>query len=269
MNYSKIVSILLILFTFLSPSYSYAQTEPAQPPAETTSSTVTIPGGIGSNSPIIVQSNTLCVRVGEPASEKPEICNLPPPNTNPLTSNSEGLAKILEWDEAIVAVLQTGVWGYYNRMMTNFSDGDYSTGTWAGTNEGNLYWCTYSIIDSYRLAGVPGLGKDKGHAAVVGMRSYWKSLEAQNYGYIYVDYEGNNQNLINVQPGYAMFMESVAGQHTGREHVNMVKEISIDANGNGYFVTNDSNSSSKSRKYTVAGWKILNTIYPVRGFGGI
>lgn len=274
---NKIAILIILIFVFLvaglnlkviaqgAPGENTAAPAAEEPPVQESPAQET---PVSANAPTLqrsAKSNVSCVKVGSVSDEeKPAICNQTS-TVNPLTSNSEGLAKILEWDELIVSNLQTGLWGYFNKLLTNLTNGEYSTGTWAGTNEGNLYWCTDSIIDAYRLAGIGGLDRNIGHRAVVNMRKFWKTAS----GYQYVDYESNNQNLVNVRPGYAMFMESEAGVFTKREHVNMVKEISVDSTGDGYFITNDSNSSSKGKRYTVEGWRVLNTIYPVRGFGGI
>lgn len=269
----KILLTLALLLPFvllidIDAQHIYAQEEVASPsiPSDPGQTETQINNRTSSAT---VSSNALCIQVGTPTGEKPAICSQQPTSqTSLVTGDSQGLARVLEWDETILSTLGTGLWGYYNKLLTNHTNGEYSTGTWPSTNEQNLYWCTYSIVDAYRLAGFGGLAKN-GHGAVVYMRIFWKSPAAQELGYKYVDYESGSPSLASVQPGYAMFMESVAGSHTGREHVNMVKDIAIDSTGNGYLVTNDSNSSSKSHKYTVAGWRVLNTVYPVRGFGGI
>lgn len=199
--------------------------------------------------------------------------------TTPFTPipYNPSLATIVQWDERIVNSLEPGFWGLYNKLMvnppdgiTNSPDGTYRTGIWPATGEGNLYWCTYSIVDSYNLAGFSGL--DKGaHGGVVYMRIFWKGAQAQNLGYKYLDYEGNKGVLNSVHPGYAMFMELDSGRHTGFEHVAMVIEINIDHRGNGNIKTRDSNSSSgrKVREFSIEEGNIKNTSYPVRGFGGI
>ncbi len=211
-----------------------------------------------------VTSNPVVTRVGEaPEDQRPLASPSPVASTQP----GGPVEVILDWASQITNSLARGIWGYLNRFVNALSNGSYSTGTWAGANEGSVYWCTYLIIDSYNLAGYGGLTKSA-HAAVVNMRRWWKTTGASS-GYVYVDYENNKQSVANVQPGYAMFMESSAGTHTGREHVNMVKEINIDANGNGKIVTIDSNSSSISHSYPVADFQVKNTPYPVRGFGGI
>lgn len=199
-----------------------------------------------------VQSKPVQTKVGNPAG-------------NPSSGN---LSSILDWDEKIVNSLQPGIWGYLNKLATNITNGSYTTNTWAGADTGSVYWCTYSVIDSYNLAGISGLSKSQ-HAAVVIMRQFWKSAQAASLGYKYLDYPSNHQTLQEVQPGYAMFMESVPDQHTGNEHVAIVKAISINDRGDGTIETYESNSSSKSHTYIVDGWNIPKTVYPVRGFGGV
>lgn len=175
------------------------------------------------------------------------------------------LRSAIDWDTQIVQALQPGLWGYINKLVSGISNGSYSTGSWNGTNEATVYWCTYSIIDSYNLAGVGGLSKAS-HAAVVNMRNYWKNAPA---GYKYIDYPGSSKELASLQPGYAMFMELVPGQYTGNEHVAMIKSVSVDARGNGSIQTQDSNSSVPIHTYPVDNWTIQGTNYPVRGFGGV
>lgn len=176
------------------------------------------------------------------------------------------LSTILAWDQRIVDSLSVGLEGRFNALLTAISNNNYSTGTWAGANEGSVYWCTYSIIDAYNLAGVPGLSKGA-HAAVIVMRRFWSQSSEQ--GYKFLDYQNDNTLLKVVQPGYAIFMELVPGFYTGREHVALIKTISLDARGNGTIETNDSNSGQQSNLYRVIGWNITNTPYTVTGLGGI
>jgi hypothetical protein len=197
-----------------------------------------------------MESNTVSTRVGNP----------------PVSTVTDG-GSILEWDTKIVNQLQPGAaWGlsFFNRLTENIGNGTYNTGTWAGSNDGTVYWCTYSIVDSYNLAGITGLSKSA-HGAVVNMRRFW-----QNAGGNYVYVPASATTIHHVHPSYAVFMEQVAGVHTGSEHVAMVKEISVDpVNGNGYIITQDSNSSAKTRKFPVYLGVVQNTPYPVRGFGGV
>lgn len=185
---------------------------------------------------------------------------------NPVVATGSGtLSDVFEWDTKIVNSLRPGLWGYLNNLSTALTNNTYSTGAWAGTNKGNLYWCTYSIVDSFNLAGVTGLSKAK-HAAVVTMRSFWKSSPS---GYRYVDYQGSSQELTTLATGYAIFFELLPGEFRDKEHVAMIKTVSIDSRGNGFIETQDSNSSTRTHKYPVSGWSIMSTPYPVRGFGGL
>jgi hypothetical protein len=207
-------------------------------------------------------SSSFCTMVGETKDPSPCINQSNKPTDTKPTGT---LASVLDWDTKIVDKLERGIWTYLNKLSTSITNGTYSTGTWAGTNDGTVYWCTYSIADAYNLAGITGLSKSS-HAAVVNMRIFWKK---QQNGFLYVDYQGNNQKLTDVKPGYAIFMEFADGQFLSKEHVAMVKEIRINEKGNGTLITQDSNSSAKTRNYDVKDLKILGTPYPVRGFGGI
>lgn len=176
------------------------------------------------------------------------------------------LSTILAWDQKIVDGLEAGIWGLFNKLATAITNGTYSTGIWYGADEPTVYWCTYSIIDSYNLAGISGLSKGA-HAAVITMRQFWS--QSSGLGYKYLDYRTDNTLLKSAQPGYAIFMEAVPGSYTGHEHVALMKIISFDDRGNGVIETNDSNSGQKSNRYPVVGWSITNTPYTVTGFGGI
>lgn len=187
------------------------------------------------------------------------------------TQASPKLISILDWNNKINAALQTGLGTYYNKMLTNIDNGGYSAvkrqGIVAGTGSNGLYWCTNSIIDSYNLAGLKGLGLN--HQSVLNMRRFFAD---QPSGYKYLDYRtGDHEDILKkVHPGYAMLMQSVFDHHTANgQHVNMIKTINIDSRGDGTITTYDSNSSSKGHTYPVDGWTITKTKYPVVGFGGI
>lgn len=130
---------------------------------------------------------------------------------------------------------------------------------------GVYYWCTYLIVDCYTKHGAKGLSRGA-HGSVFAMRRFFASTP----GYIYVDYLADKQKALNqIEPGYAIFLQSVFDQHTNSEHVSIIKTKQIDAHGNGYIETLDSNSSSRGHKFPVAGWQVKNTFYPVVGFGGV
>lgn len=199
-----------------------------------------------------------CIKVGNPTTP------------NPCLSMGVGggaLGDILNWAEQITSRLTRGSWGYLNQIAQAVTNGTYSTKTCPPDCISNVYWCTYLIIDTYNLAGHQGLARNA-HAAVVNMRRWWYT-EGVKQGYKYIDYPANIQSLTEVKPGYAMMMERVAGTHTGSEHVNMVRSLDLDARGNGTLTTYDSNSSVISHTHPVREYQILNTPYPVRGFGGI
>ncbi len=198
-------------------------------------------------------SNRVTTRVGNPVGPGPD---------------SGGPGGVLEWNRKINAELQPGVWGFYNRMVSTVTNGSYAAikrqGNEVSTGDNGLYWCTNSIIDAYNLSGRSGLGFN--HQAVVSMRSYWKT--APGYDYVEYDTADRKQALLRVKPGYAIFFESVAGAHTGKEHVAMVSAVNINNNGDGYIETIDSNSTHRGHRYMVSSWNIQGTAYPTRGFGG-
>lgn len=198
-----------------------------------------------------------CIKVGNPTTPNP--C---------LTIGGGGLlGDVLSWAVQITSKLTRGGDGYLNKIAEAITNNGYSSATCPGNCYANTYWCTYLIVDSYNLAGHKGLTRGA-HAAVVTMRKWWYTEGIKN-GYIYIDYPADNQSITQVKPGYAIFMETTAGVHTGGEHVNMVKSISLDERGNGEIVTYDSNSSSISHTITIRNYVTSNTPYPIRGFGGI
>lgn len=183
------------------------------------------------------------------------------PTPGPTTPT---LASVLSWDQQILDNLSIGANGLYSRLTTPVSNDGYSTGTWSGDNDGTTYWCTYSVIDAYNLAGITGLSKGS-HAAVVTMRQFWQNAS----GFIFLDYASDNTALNSARPGYAIFMESVPGSYTGYEHVALIRSILVDTRGDGTVTTNDSNSTQVIHQYPVVGWSIKNTPYTITGLGGI
>lgn len=243
--------LILIVLILVSPQYVFSQ-ESSSPSANT--------------NPLISKTNSkssnVCTRVGSPTA------------SSPCGSATTTASSIVEWDEKINQALERGAaWGLnlFNKLSTAITNGTYSTGTWAGANIGSVYWCTYSIVDSYNLAGFSGLikGNQPGaHNAVVNMRAFWKGPGAAK-GFKYINYEQNHEALDSVHPGDAMFMELYAGQFTDNEHVALVKEIKVNERGDGEIITLESNSSAKTHNFPVDSWIIKKVPYPVRGFGGI
>jgi hypothetical protein len=201
------------------------------------------------------------IKVGNPPANE-----VLPPMCGGGTGATGPCGAVIDWDQKINDALVIGGGGSLSgEGYDNLSKDIVSTcgkssprSSWAGQ-----YWCTYSIVDSYTLAGFKGLSIGK-LGMVVNMRSWWKTAS----GYKYVDYASPGLQLKSVGPGYAMMMESVAGVNTSHEHVNMVKTIKVDARGNGSLTTLDSNSGSKGHTNAISSWQIQNTAYPVRGFGG-
>lgn len=199
-------------------------------------------------------------------------------NKSPVSGN---LNNILEAAQSINDALEPGTayeGTWYNRMITEITNNGYTATIRRGETdayenseqltEAGIYWCTFTVIDSYSLAGYKGMTPEN-HLAVMNMIPYFK----QNH--IYLDYDRKNHKeiLLQVKPGYAFFImaHSDDGEHTGQEHTGMVKDIRIDANGNGYIETLESNSTAKSHKFIIENWELLpeGMAYPMRGFGGI
>lgn len=205
-------------------------------------------------------ASTSCVitKVGNPKSSPPPL----PAECQGAGGGGTGAAgkcgAVIDWGTKINASLVVGGSGY-DKLTKDMTSECRPKDPHLQQKYGQ-YWCTILIIDSYALAGIPIAE----NAGVVAMREWWKTAK----GFKYVDYAKPGPQLKQVQPGFANLMESSAGVHTGHEHVNMIKTISVDEKGNGKITTIDANSGSKSHTYTVSGWDIKNTSYPVRGFGG-
>lgn len=153
--------------------------------------------------------------------------------------------------------------GRWSNQTKTFNSCGYQSETWAGTDDATKYWCTYLIADSYNLAGLKGLSIAE-HAAVVNMRSWWKTAS----GYKYVENNDDQATMDKIGPGFAILMELEEGVFTGKEHVNLIKTKNVDSRGNGTITTLDSNSTTKTHTYTVTGWKVTGSTYPIRGYGG-
>lgn len=191
---------------------------------------------------------------------------------SPSTSAPADTGSALAWNEKINAALTPGLWGFYNRLETNISNGTYTATQREGLyqyqyDSTGLYWCTYAIVDAYNLAGRPGL-TISGDGGVVQMAIDWRSLP----GFTYVEYQQADHlaALSKVKPGYAIFFEAVRDTPTsdGEEHVAMVTNISVNSHGDGSLSTIDANGPGRSTTYTIVDGDILNTIHPTIGFGG-
>ncbi len=220
-------------------------------------------------------SNTCINEFGEPIDPPPG--QLGCSNTTGGTGGtSGGLTDVLSWAEQIATHLEPAFWDYRNRMMGDVSNGTYSANKRTGSSDAvnqltldGLYWCTFIVIDSYNLAGRSGL-TPAGHLAVVNMIQYWKNTP----GYRYLDYDHEDHKTIiqQLKPGYPYFLvRSAALEHTGNEHVGLIRNISLDQNGNGYIETLESNASNISRKYPVDAWSVPEGIphHTLRGFGAV
>ncbi len=176
----------------------------------------------------------------------------------PITST---LSNILDWAQTINKNLDPSS---TDRLLAAVTNGSYSTGTYPSGG----YACTYFVVDSYNLAGIPGLSKTA-DGRVVDMENFWKSIP----GYVYLDYQKDHLILKDVQPGFAMFQEQVPGVYTGNEHVSVVQQNTVDSHGNGKIVTLDSNASTfRGWTYTVTDWTIDSSFTrlheTITGFGG-
>lgn len=130
--------------------------------------------------------------------------------------------------------------GTWDIMMQNISNNGYTaTKEPGGPPDGNKYWCTYLVIDSYRLAGVPGLSLNQG--LVSSMLSFWQNTT----GYFVIPYsvsaslEQKIANLKSVRPGYAV-LRTYAGNYK-LDHASIVSENKVRDDGYGSIITIDAN----------------------------
>ena len=213
------------------------------------------------------ESNHCVTSYGNPSTTPPLPlgCNNSGGNTSGGGINGGvGSTSIVSWAQQITSVLGVGVDGYHNVMNSDISNGTYTVQKRPGT-EADRYWCTYLVIDSYNLTGIAGLSYN--YAAVIDMIDFWQSTGGYSYLNYYID---NHQVvLLGVKPGYAFFLQGTPGQHTGNEHVEIVRDLSIDVNGNGVVNTYSSNTTLTEHAWQVSGWEIIPlwNVTPV-GFGG-
>ena len=187
----------------------------------------------------------------------------------PSSGSFSDAAGVLGYAQQITAGLKPNLWDYYNNSTgLNICNGGYCATKNSGNSEDDLYWCTYLVIDAYNLAGHKGLSVGS-HGAVVEMAKFFNAQKSN--GYVYVNYTDSTGKtaLPQVKPGYAFFLESVRDTYTGKEHTGLVQSIDLDSNGNGSIVTFESNSNKTSHTFTISNWQVLNTSYPVTGFGGV
>ena len=118
---------------------------------------------------------------------------------------SGSCGSVVDWDNKIVAKLIPGVQGLYNNLPTQIKSNCASTTPPPWFED--MYWCTYSVVDAYNLAGLKGMTTaDDG--AVISMHKFF--MQQQN-GYVYVEYEKASNHLAalqQVKPGYAMMLEA-------------------------------------------------------------
>ncbi len=180
---------------------------------------------------------------------------------------------ILYWAQEIAKHLNIGlgVYKFWNRLLDTITNGFYTiTGNYPAvdTNDppGDIYWCTYLIIDAYRLAGVLGLSKSS-HGGVSNMENYFRGGTGNLR---YVDYENNPQRLSAVKAGDVMFIYNTPHAPPPDGHVALVTSINVDSKGDGFVSLVQSNSSIKETTYPVVGWQVKHpTGRKIVAFGGI
>jgi len=180
-------------------------------------------------------------------------------------SVSGSCGAVVDWDNKIVAKLIPGVQNLYNNLTIQIKS-NCASSTPPPWFE-NMYWCTYSVVDAYNLAGLKGMTTaDDG--AVISMHKFFKQ---QQNGYVYVEYEKASNHLAalqQVKPGYAMMLEASYLQESGDEHVMLVKSITIDSHGNGKIIVDQSNSGSPNGTFPIVNGEVQGAWIPIAAFGG-
>jgi hypothetical protein len=173
--------------------------------------------------------------------------------TTGVCNSGSTQSSITGWAKSITSCLQVGADGFFDILTAPVSNGSYTT------HAPTPYECTYLVVDSYNLSGYSGLsyGSD---GAVAYMISFWKS----NPNYLYLDYYNlSHQTILSqVQPGYAIFFQTVPGQTTvGDDHTAIVGSLTLDSLGSGSMVTYNANSPASAGtavRYSVYLWDIVN-----------
>lgn len=247
------------MLELLRQNAGQASTEPgAYIPTTSTSSTYTS------------SLNTSCAvtKVGDPQSPAPT-CAVN--QTGNSTSGDGG--GVIRWADKITQNLQNGgaLWSsLYNKQEAEIcNDAGVCAHKQTGNSQEDLYWCTYLVVDSFTLAGKKGLNVGA-HGAVVGLAAFWKKTP----GYTFLPYNSDNltdpankQTLTSLRPGMPYFLYKVADQTLQEEHTAIIKEIQIDQNGNGKYVTLESNSSAITHAFPIDNWVVKNHHRILRGFG--
>ena len=207
------------------------------------------------------QSNCVITQIGNP----PKTQNQQLPAGCGGTGVSGTCGSVVDWDNKIVENLIPGVQGLYNNLTTQIKS-NCASSTPPPWFE-NMYWCTYSVVDAYNIAGLKGMTTaDDG--GVVSMHKFF--MQQQN-GFVYVEYEKSTNHLAalqKVKPGYAMMLEAQYLVASGEEHVILVKSITIDSHGNGKIVVDQSNSGTPNGTFPIVNGEVITGWIPVAAFGG-
>lgn len=166
---------------------------------------------------------------------------------------------VVDWGLKINNALAQG--DGWDKLSQSFTSCGYT----ATAMMSGKYWCTFSVLDAYNLAGFKGLSRGK-HSYVIAMQKWWKTAP----GYVYVDYAKSDHKtaLPKVKPGFAVFFNSIYDSDEGHEHVALVQDIKVDARGNGYLKTLDSNGGSKTATYPIDNWNVQVNWNKIASFGG-
>ncbi len=200
------------------------------------------------------------------------------PTTAPAASGK--MSQITYWTQQITQNLtgETRIWppsNYFNILLTPPSNGSYRAFYAPATDLTNLYWCTFLVVDAYNLASFKGLDLI-GQGDVIAMQNFFGNTP----GYSLISFPGDNPSgyipavkvaiLNQVQPGSAIFFNSIRGVHNGAEHVGVVASILVDSFGNGLLTTYESNNvNGVNFSYPIYQGDIVNVPHPVIGFGWV
>lgn len=155
---------------------------------------------------------------------------------------------VVGWSQKIMENLEGSQQEKLTNTITNLCSTARST---------TPYISTYTVIDSYNLAGFSEL-KRTSHADGATLLRWW---QANPPGYQFIAYEGSIRPLIPMlTPGQVIFLG---------EHVAILNAIEVDGNGNGWISILHSDTGYWLSTLVIDNWIVVNIpdTYPLKGFG--
>lgn len=153
---------------------------------------------------------------------------------------SSTCGKVISWTHPIIESLLTITGSQYNRRLTDNFAAAIASSCHTAT-PWQPYISTFTVIDSYRLAGFPGFERGT-HADTTALTNAWKSTA----GYT------TTTNVNGVTPGDAALFSNPP-------HAGIVNTVEVDANGNGSLWVLHSGAAYYLAKLFVANWAVVES----------